>query len=233
MKEIINYFVQFYKWLDKLPCQIKTILIITLIGIIGMTLTNNNIKSFIEHRYEQEKILIDKQEDYLEKVAPQINELMDNIIIRDSCASNVILLNYHNTLMSSNGLAYKKLTGISEKFRGLDNNPCIEFWEELDYINFVDEIKKIDYNNFIVLFKDSDTKIRFPNIWYRLKKCEYNSAVLYSIKGINGTVGMLIVIYKNAIPNINLEYYHNNIYPDIHKLSLLLDYNNIKHNYED
>jgi len=48
--------------------------------------------------------------------------------MKDSCMSNIILLNYHNSLISSNGLAYKHLTGISEKFRGLDNQPCIDFW---------------------------------------------------------------------------------------------------------
>jgi hypothetical protein len=69
-----------------------------------------------------------KQESYLEKVAPQIDDSMGDIIRGDSCIDNAILLNYHNSLISSNGLAYKHLTAISEKFRGLDNYPCIDFW---------------------------------------------------------------------------------------------------------
>ena len=132
MKEILKYFVQFYKWLDKLPCQFKTIIIVTLIGVALLSSTNSNIKNYIDKKYNSERELLVKQESYLEKAAPQINELMGDIIMRDSCMSNIILLNYHNSLISSNGLAYKHLTAISEKFRGIDNYPCIDFWQNLD-----------------------------------------------------------------------------------------------------
>ena len=233
MKEILAYLVQFYKWLDKLPCQIKTILIVTLIGLIGLTLTNNSIKQYIDSKYIEEKEQLYKQEDYLEKVAPQINSLMDEIIHKDSCMSNIILLNYHNSLMSSNGLAYKHLTGISEKFRGIDNSPCIDFWSDLDYVNFIDEIQKVDQNDFTIINQDPDSKIHFPNFWYKLKKCEFNHAVLYPIRGIEESVGMFIVIYKGDMPVIDLKYCHDIIYPSLHKLTILLDYNNIKNNYEN
>lgn len=234
MKEILNYLVQFYKWLDKFPCQLKTIVIITLIGFIFIISANNNIKNFIEKKYNSEKELLVKQESYLERVAPQINELIENIIMRDSCMSNVILLNYHNSLISSNGLAYKHLTAISEKFRGMDNYPCIDYWQGLDYVNFIDEIQKINQNDFTIIeLQDVTNKVRFPNIWYKLKKCECKYAVLYPIRGTSEAIGMLIVIYKDCMPNIDLKYCHDIIYPGLHKLSILLDFNNLKMNYED
>ena len=233
MGDILKYFVQFYNWLDKLPCQIKTILILTLIGVVFMSLANDNIKSYIDQRYKNERELLNKQESYLEKVAPQINNLMDEIIHRDSCMSNVILLNYHNSLMSSSGLAYKRLTGISEKFRGLDNSPCIDFWADLDYINYIDEIQKINQSDFTIIDQDPNNKIRFPNFSYKLKKCEFKYAVLYPLRGTEEAIGMLIVIYKEDMPNINLQYCHDIIYPSLYKLTILLDFNNIKKNYED
>ena len=233
MKEILKYFVQFYKWLDKLPCQFKTIIIVTLIGVALLSSTNSNIKNYIDKKYNSERELLVKQESYLEKAAPQINELMGDIIMRDSCMSNIILLNYHNSLISSNGLAYKHLTAISEKFRGIDNYPCIDFWQNLDYVNFIEEIQKIDQNDFIILNQDTNSKIRFPNIWHKLKKCEFKYAVLYPIRGTTESIGMLIVIYKTDMPNINLKYCHDIIYPVLHKLSILLDFNNIKNSYEN
>lgn len=233
MKEVLDYFVQFYKWLDKLPCQIKTILILTLIGVTFLSLTNNNIKTYLDKKLNSEKELLIKQESYLEKVAPQINTLMDDIIIRDSCMSNAILLNYHNSLISSNGLAYKHLTGISEKFRGLDNYPCIDYWTNLDYVNYIDEIQKVNQNDFTIIDQEVTSKIRFPNLWYKLKKSEFKYAVLYPIRGTNECIGMLIVIYKDSMPNIDLKYCHDVIYPGLHKLSILLDFYNIKENYEN
>ena len=226
------YLVQFYKWLDRLPCQVKTILILSLIGVVGLIFANNNIKEYLEDQYRQQQELLYEQESYLEKAAPQINDIMDKIIMSDECISNVLLLNYHNTLISSNGLAYKKLTAISEKFRGLDNNPCIDYWVELEYINFIDEIKKVNQNDFIIIDREPNSQIRFPNFQYRLKKCEYNIAVLYPISGLNECVGMLVVIYKGCNPDINIEYYHNNIYHSLQKLSILLDFNNIRKKYE-
>lgn len=235
MKDILGYLVQFYKWLDKLPCQIKTILILTLIGVMFLSFTNNNIKNYIDKKYNTEKELLLEQESYLEKAAPQINDLMESIIMRDSCMSNIILLNYHNSLISSNGLAYKHLTGISEKFRGLDNQPCIDSWQNLDYINFIDEIQKINQNDFTIIDKqDIAGKVRFPNIWYKLNKCEFEYAVLYPIRGTTESIGMLIVIYKeDCLPVIDLKYCHDIIYPGLHKLSILLDFNNLKKNYEN
>ncbi len=233
MKEILDYLVQFYKWLDRLPCQIKTILILGLIGVIFLSLANNNIKSYIDKKYNIEKEILVEQETYLEKVAPQINDLMQDIIIGDSCISNLILLNYHNSLISSNGLAYKHLTGISEKFRGMDNYPCIDFWTDLDYINYIDEIQKINQNDFTIIDQETTSKIRFPNFWHKLKKCEFKYAALYPIRGTEEAIGLLVVIYKDEMPQINLKYSHDIIYPGLHKLSILLDFNNLKKNYEN
>lgn len=233
MKEILNYLIQFYKWLDRLPCQVKTIIIITLIGVTFLSLMNDDIKNYLDKKYNIEKELLIKQENYLEKAAPQINTLMNDIIIGDSCMSNVLLLNYHNSLISSNGLAYKHLTGISEKFRGLDNYPCIDFWTNLDYVNYIDEIQKINQSDFTIMDQETTSRIRFPNLWYKLKKSDFKYAVLYPIRGTEEAIGLLIVIYKDEMPSIDLKYCHDIIYPSLHKLSILLDYNNIKENYEN
>lgn len=233
MKEIISYFIQAYNWLDKLPCQVKTILIITLIGIFGMSIANTNIKQYFDKIHKEQKELVVQQENYLERVAPEVDELMDDFIKRDSCIDNVILLNYHNSLMSSNGLAYKNLTGISEKYRGLDNFPCIDYWQDLDYINYINEINKVNQNDYVIIDSDINNQVRFPNFWHKLKKCEAKYAVLYPIRGINGPVGILIVLYKETLPSIDLQYSHDKIYPSLHKLSILLDFNNVKKNYED
>jgi len=44
---------------------------------------------------------------------------------------------------------------------------------------------------------------------------------------------MLIVIYKDEIPTINTDYYHNVIAPNISRLAILLDYDTVKEKYEN
>lgn len=233
-KKMKKKFIDFlFNWVDGFSSQTKTIIIILCILFFVVLFVGQNTKSYIKERFQLEQTKIEKQEMYLEKAAPQINDFVQDIIEKDSLISNVLLLNYHNTLISSHGLAYKHLTAITEKFRGLDNNPCIDDWPELPYINYIQEIGKINQTDYTIWERNDENRINFPNLSYRLKKSDAQYAVLYPIKGVDDNVGMLIVIYKNKKPTINTNYYHNVISPSISRLAILLDYTTVKEKYEN
>lgn len=230
MKKKIADFL--FNWIDGFSSQTKTLIIILGILLFVVLFVGQNTKAYIKERFNIEQIKKEKQEMYLEKAAPQINDFVQDIIEKDTLISNVLLLNYHNTLISSNGLAYKHLTAITEKFKGLDNTPCIEDWPELPYINYIQEIKKINQTTYTIWESNDENRINFPNFTYRLKKSDAEYAILCPIKGVDENVGMLIVIYKNKIPTINTDYYHKIIAPSINRLAILLDYNTVKEKYE-
>lgn len=230
MKKKIADFL--FNWIDGFSSQTKTIIIILCVLLFVVLFVGQNTKAYIKERFKIEQTEKEKQEMYLEKAAPQINNFVQDIIEKDTLISNVLLLNYHNTLISSNGLAYKHLTAITEKFRGLDNNPCIDDWPELPYINYIQEIEKVNQTTYTIWEWNNENRINFPNFSYRLKKSDAQYAVLYPIKGVDENVGMLIVIYKNKIPAINTNYYHYVISPSINRLAILLDYDTVKEKYE-
>lgn len=68
---------------------------------------------------------------------------MDAILKGDKDASNVLLLNYHNTLNSTHGLSYRYLTALTERRRGYDTKARIKLWADLEYMNYGEEIELI------------------------------------------------------------------------------------------
>ena len=75
----------------------------------------------------------------------------------------------------------------------------------------------------------------FPNLAALLEESGAKSAAMYPIAGIDGPIGMIVVIYP-VTKEYYLGYYNSVIAPCIQPLSTLLDYNSIrkkfKMNYE-
>jgi len=149
------------------------------------------------------------------------------MIKKDPNASNVILLNYHNTLLSSHGLSYKYLTAICEQFKGVDSKPCSEYWKELDYMNYGEEIHKITINSYMLISDLDQSRDEFPKFTYLLERSGFKAATFYPLEGVNGTVGMIIVGYTDSTSVVDVDYVREVIAPNIQPLSTLLDYDYI------
>lgn len=152
---------------------------------------------------------------------------MQEILLKDREASNVILLNYHNTLTSSNGLSYRYLTALTEKKRGIDSKNCLKYWKELEFINYEEEFTKIISNHYLRMDSIDAYESRFPKITELLRMCNAESAAFYPIQGIEGSIGMIIVLYPKK-KEYYLGYYNEVISRQIQALSSLLDYDNMK-----
>ncbi len=215
-----------YGWLKKQsPEVIRFICIILILWIFGHY-TASGVKSVISNSKTVEKQDKQNREQYVVEITPQVNRLIQNILNVDPDASNVVLLNYHNTLLSSNGLSYRYLTAICEQFQGRESKPCIHEWKELDYINYGEEIQKINAQKYMMLDDDDEGLRNFPKFVWVMHNSGISRAYFYPIIGVKGTVGMLVIGYKDKSILNDADYFRKVIYPTIQPLASLLDYDN-------
>lgn len=66
-----------------------------------------------------------------------------------------------------------------------------------------------------------------PNLTELLQRSKAKSAAFYTLSGVDGPVGMLIVIYP-VRKEYNLGYYQSIIAPSLQPLTTWLDYNSVK-----
>lgn len=224
---ITEKFEAIYNAINKLGPNTKSIIII-LLAIICVIFSTKNLTIQALQEYHSQQIE-DKMlaEEYTRVITPYINDYCQRILDLDANATNVILLNYHNTLVSTNGLSYRYLTSIAEKRRGLETKSCLKIWKELDYINYGEELENINRNNYLTIDDIEQIKTVIPNLYELLSLCGAKSAAFYPIRGIDSWVGMIIVLYPEdkVYP---IAYYRNVIMPIIQPLAVLLDYNEVQ-----
>lgn len=216
-----------YGWINNLGPNVKTIIIIVLSILIVETSFKSHTKLILQdytEQVQQEKYLA---EEYTKIISPSINEYIEKILVQDKDASNVILLNYHNTLVSTHGLSYRYLTALTEKKRGLDTKSCLRIWKELEYINYGDEIEKINESKSLRMDSVQQYSSSLPNLVELLQHSNAVSAAFYTLSGVDGPIGMLVVIYPIK-KEYNLEYYQSTIAPSLQPLTTWLDYNSVK-----
>lgn len=216
-----------YGWINNLGPNVKTIIIIVLSILIVETSFRSHTKLILQdytEQVQQEKYLA---EEYTKIISPSINEYIEKILVQDKDASNVILLNYHNTLVSTHGLSYRYLTALTEKKRGLNTKSCLRIWKELEYINYGDEIEKINESKSLRMDSVQQYSSSLPNLVELLQHSNAVSAAFYTLSGVDGPIGMLVVIYPIK-KEYNLEYYQSTIAPSLQPLTTWLDYNSVK-----
>lgn len=224
---ITEKFEAIYNTINKLGPNTKSIIII-LLAIICVIFSTKNLTMQALQEYHSQQVE-DKMlaEEYTRVITPYINDYCQRILDLDANATNVILLNYHNTLVSTNGLSYRYLTSIAEKRRGLETKSCLKIWKELDYINYGEELESINRNNYLTIDDIEQIRTVIPNLYELLSLCGAKSAAFYPIRGIDSWVGMIIVLYPEdkVYP---IAYYRNVIMPIIQPLAVLLDYNEVQ-----
>lgn len=170
-----------YNWINNLNPNLKTVIIIIL-SIIVIEISFSGHSKLILQDYK-EQVRKDKYlaEEYTKIIAPSINEYIEKILNRDRDASNVLLLNYHNTLVSTHGLSYRYLTSLTEKKRGLNTKSCLRIWKELEYINYGEEIEKINDNKSLRMDSISKYSDILPNLVELLYRSNAVSAAFYPL----------------------------------------------------
>ena len=209
-------------WLtiDRMPTTLKT-LIIFLTGIIafyiGTDYIANNTVSEVFSKVKKDK---KESEDYTKSIAPKINTEVNNILNSDTNISNVLLINYHNSTESINGLSYLYMTTLAEAY---SDSSIKKEWREVYYIDYASELDKIHKKTATIINVDCNNK--FPLLSKRLKYCNSKYSVWFTLRGVTSEIGVLVIIYKNE-PPIDMVYYSKHILDGVNRLTMLLDYEN-------
>ncbi len=226
MNTLIIILKKCWNFIDRLNDQTKTFIIIICI-ILFINLHNKNLSESIltDYFYKLEKIDRDADK-YTMKVSPKINECINSIQRDDSDCFNVLLLNYHNSKKSLQGISYLYLNCIVESPKGINDNYIKQYWKDLEYMYYQDELSKIHNQGYLRIENIDSIKYTFPKLREKLIMSEAKSAAFYPIEGIDNPIGMIVVLYRK--PKIySLGFYNRYISPQIQRLSTLLDYPNI------
>lgn len=220
-----------YKWINQLSPRVKTVVIIVLAFLLVELHFSSHTKAILEDYTEvvhADKVVA---EEYTKMITPIVNKCIEDILIMDTDASNVLLLNYHNTLASTHGLSYRYLTALTEKRRGYDTKSCLKVWKDLEYINYGDELERINDNQFLRMDSVATYFRSFPNLVALLEDSDATSAAFYPITGIDNSVGMVVVLYHSK-KQYYLGYYNTILSPQIQKLSTILDYDSVREKFK-
>lgn len=226
---ILNWIKKIWNFVNDLNSQVKTIIIIALFfWITYPTLINQNQEAIIDYIQRVEKQDLE-DENYALNMAHYINEFVYNIQKSDFDCFNVLLLNYHNSQKSLQGFRYLYLNCITESPKGIIDEPLKQYWNNLEYIYYEEELTRIRNNGYLRVEHIDSIKTLFPKLYKKLLVCDAKAAAFYPIEGINSPIGMVVVLYKQP-KKYSLGFYNKNVAPWIQKLSTILDYQNVKNN---
>lgn len=161
------------------------------------------------------------------EIAPKINEYVNNIERDDPDCYDVLLLNYHNSKKSLQGIRYLYLNCIAESTKGIEHEAVKKYWSDLEYIYYQDEISKIHNHGYLRIEDIDSIKPHFPKLYKNLLVSEAKSAAFYPIEGLDSPIGMIVVLYKQR-KTYRSGFYNSHLSSQIQKLSTLLDYPNLK-----
>lgn len=215
------------KYINKLPSCAKTCIIIVLCGLIFINYIQYQNRDILKQYniFTQEKEQI--AEDYTFETASAINRCVSDISKKDTLCYNVMLLNYHNTQKSLQGYRYLYLNCLTEKPKGIEYEPLRDYWSNLEYIYYEDELSKIHNCEYLVIKHIDDIRFTMPKIYKKLKISGAEAAVFYTIQGKRNPIGLVIILYdKPLVKDVSKSMIY--IFTDIQKLALLLDYENSK-----
>lgn len=226
MNTLIIILKKCWNFIDRLNDQTKTfIIIICIILFINFYSKNLSESILTDYLYKLEKI--DKDADkYTMKISPKINECINSIQRDDPDCFNVLLLNYHNSKKSLQGISYLYLNCIVESPKGINDNYIKQYWKDLEYMYYQDELSKIHNQGYLRIENVDSIKYTFPKLREKLIMSEAKSAAFYPIEGVDNPIGMIVVLYRKH-KVYSLGFYNRYISPQIQRLSTLLDYPNI------
>lgn len=221
----LDFIVNSFKYINNLPGCVKSCIITFLLGIIFINYIEKQNMNILKQYTQNTEIAEQQAEQYTINTASDINRYISDIAEKDRDAYDVILLSYHNTQKSLQGYRYLYLNCLTEKLIGIDSEPLKDYWSNLDYIYYEDELSKIHNLEFLLISNVDDMQVTMPKFYRKLRLSGAKSAAFYTIEGLNNPIGMVVILYKEPhANNKNVE----KILFDIQKLALLLDYQNVK-----
>lgn len=226
MMVILDFFKKIWDIISNLSSDTKTISIIILLVLttnsIWIKYSKHTIVESVGKAFHNQKEQTLKEEDYGFKYAPYVAQCIDIIKEKDNDCSNVLLLSYHNTKHSLQSFSYIYLDCIRESVKDQTDDYVGDYWQSLQYINYQEELNKINDVSYLQVNKIEDIKYTFPRLYKKLIQSNAKAVGIYPIEGIRNPIGLIVVIYSTSKVYSN-DYYTKVISPQIQKLSTILD----------
>ena len=223
---ILNWIKNLWKALNKISPETRTLIIIFLFGYILYSQITDTTKEMIANRFQEELLSNKKAEKYSLEMSIEINRQVQLILEKDDDAFDVLLLNYHNNTQSLQGYKYLYLSCLTEAPKCLDTPLLKTQWNRIDYIYYADELFKIHSQNFVQINNIEGMKSFLPKLYRLVKASDAKAISFFTIEGHNNPIGLIVILYKDE-KNHSKEL-PREILPNIQKLAILLDYDNIK-----
>ncbi len=227
MNTILIILKKIWNFVDQLNARVKTEIIVLFTILFIIFYVNQYNESILSDYFNKVEQINREADEYTIKIAPKIHECVTAIQKEDQDCFNVLLLNYHNSKRSIQGIRYLYLNCIVESPKGINDSQIKQYWSELEYIYYQDELSRIHNSGYLRVSNIDSIKISFPKLYKKLLISEAKSAAFYPIEGIDSSIGMIVVLYRQP-KKYNLGFYNSHISPQIQRLSTLLDYPNLK-----
>lgn len=220
--DLLAWLSKLWNLVDKMNSTLKNLIIIVLVGIAIVQYNEYTSEQVLQ---KQEQIKIEKNiesEQRTIRIASQISECMKNIQKEAIGNYDVLLLSYHNSTHSLQGMSYVFLNCIQERASDYTVPSLAQYWRELDYIYYVDELQRIHDQGYLRIGNVEDIKESLPRLYRQLKICEAQSATFYAIDGAQMPAGVLVILYKEP-RDLQSGNQISEISPYIQKLAVLLN----------
>lgn len=218
----LDWLKKLWNFVDSLNSTLKTFIIVILCSIAVVQYVEYNNKQVLQ---DHEASLQDdniKKEIQAMEIASKINDYMLHIQNEADGNFNVILLSYHNSTHSLQGLSYIYLNCISEVPDDYTVPVIRQYWKDLEYSYYVDELQKIHNEGYIRIDNVDTFNSIFPKMCRQLRMCEAQAAIIYPLQGTYLPSGLVLILFKEPLVD-NGTRHNDQIAPWIQKLSILLN----------
>lgn len=224
---ICEIFKKLWSCINSISSEMKTLIIVLLSLLLILYYNKETTSELIEQIKTEQTLPNEDVESYTFEMSEQINNYVDIITTADHNSFSVLLLNYHNTIKSVQGLPYIYLNCIVEKTKDYKKVGVSEYWRELQYIDYFDELNVVHSEGQLYISNLDSAIVNFPKLVKKLQICGAKAAHFYPIEGLNNPIGMVVILYDHNVQH-DLNFYLKFIDPSIQKLSTILDSPNIE-----
>lgn len=230
---MLNQLKQLWNLIESLPNNVKTLIIIFLMGIALYYGVDSNLKQYITYLSNKAPLEMQEEERYSIEMSEPINNCLKEISLRDKDTYDIILLTYHNTKKTMQGFSYIFLDYLTDYKTDPSKPQVKKYFKELDWIYYSDELKALQSSGYYRCNSLTELQKDYPKLYYDIfRELDLQALAIYNIQGIDSSLGILIVLYDKP-KKYYLGYSNQVIYPYVQQLASILDYNNIKRKMND
>lgn len=185
----------------------------------------DNLFSFIESKIKHSENEHKEAIAFRRDSSGKIKELSDKLV-EETEFNSLILFEYSNGSQNISGLPFLYMSATHEIVpNGVE--PSISKYQKINTTLFADFLSDLEKDNMLYVQDLNNIKEVYPIMYNILDRLGAKSAAFYSVEGIEGPIGMLVLISCYCLNEENSDINKKNIYDKGSKIASLLDYKSV------